>query len=273
MSRRICVMMVVAAGLLLGVCQGVRGAYIDEVVDDGPRGYWRLGETTGSAALDSATGDGSQDGQYSGGHLLGVAGALADDSDTAVRFDGTNGQVTISDSFDPTAYTIEAWVRPDQIRGQSIFVRTASNPNTTWSHQIRMTNSGTFQAYTYDGSVKTVTGTTVAQVGQWYHVVATAENNDVMRLYVDGVEEGSPAGIGTLWQDGGEYLIGSESGGPGSWDPISFFDGTIDEVALYLSPLSEDRIDVHHTAGIPEPGAATLLLVALSLLLSTKRRR
>lgn len=261
-------------GLLLSVCADVEAAYIDEVLDGNPRGYWRLGESSGTTAFDSATGDGSQNGTYSGGFSLGVAGALRNDSDTAAGFDGTNGQVTINDSLDPTAYTIEAWVKPDQIRGQSVFLRTAGNPNSTWSHQIRMTSTGAFQAYTFDGSVKTVTGATIAQAGEWYHVVATAQNNDVMRLYVDGVEEGSPAGIGTLWQDGGQYLIGSDSGDAAGSGPINFFDGTIDEVALYLDPLPQSRIEAHHTAGVvPEPASATLMLAALSLLLFSGRPR
>jgi hypothetical protein len=124
-------------GLLLGVCDPVGAAYIDEVLDDGPRGYWRLGETSGTTAFDAATSDGAQNGTYESGVTLGVAGALRNDSDTAAAFDGT-----------------------------------------------------------------------------------------------------------------------------------------IDEVALYPTPLSSQRIDAHHTAGIvPEPASATLLLLALSLLLRTRTGR
>ncbi|MDT8391044.1 MAG: LamG domain-containing protein [Lentisphaeria bacterium] len=127
-----------------------------------------------------------------------------------------------------------------------------------------MRAGGVFEAYTFGGAQRSVSGTTVAQTGQWYHVVATAQGNGTMRLFVNGVEEGSPATLtGSLWTGGDRYLIGSQSSGA-----PNFFAGYIDEVAFYDTVLAPQRIMAHFAAGmgiIPEPASA-LLLVAGALL-------
>ena len=246
-------------------------AYVSTVLADNPRGYWRLGESTGTTAIDTADAaglpqGGAQNGTYSGGYTLGASGAGA--GDTAAMFDGANGQVTIADTTHPTAYTIEAWVNPASIRAQNIFVRTAADPTTTWSHQIRMTADGKFEAYTYTGGARSVIGTTVALPGQWYHVVATATGGGDMKLYVDGAEEGTSVTLGALWTGGNQYRIGSSAGKDAQ--AMAFFDGTIDEAALYLTALDAGRIADHYNA-IPEPGSMTLL--ALGGLALIRRNR
>lgn len=256
------------AAIVVGLCEPGEGAYIDEVLNDGPHGYWRLDEAAGTNAENSGLAGDSLNGAYGGGYTLGVPGALAKDPNTAVKFDGNDGIVLIEDAVHPTAYTIESWVKPATIRGQSIFLRTAGNPNSTWSHQIRMTQTGTFQAYAFDGNTRSVTGSTIATPGEWYHVVATARNDGLMRLYVNGAAEGGTTPLDTLWEGGSEYLIGSDSGDGASAGTIRFFDGTIDETALYLTELSSERIQAHYAAGIvPEPGSAALFLTSITLLL------
>lgn len=63
-------------------------AYETEVLKDIPRGYWRLGVSSGSTSIDSS-GNG-QNGSYLGGVTLGLSGALLSSSDTAVTFDEIN---------------------------------------------------------------------------------------------------------------------------------------------------------------------------------------
>ncbi len=65
--------------------------YSDEIQADNPLGYWRLGEMTGTTAVD-ASGNGI-DGVYSGGVTLNVPGLPADN--TAVLVDGTDGRVIL----------------------------------------------------------------------------------------------------------------------------------------------------------------------------------
>jgi hypothetical protein len=89
----------------------------------------------------------------------------------------------------------------------------AGQENTTFSHQLRLTTAGVFEAYLWDGSARTVTGTTVVQPGVWYHVATTTQNGGLLHLYVNGKEEGTPVSLSLMWTGGGITEIGTGSGG------------------------------------------------------------
>src|SRR5213080_2981437 len=72
---------------------GAATTYSSVVLQDAPTAYWRLGDTTGSAAT-AATGHGNS-GTYSGGVALGTPGAIAGDTNTAATFNGSTGQVSV----------------------------------------------------------------------------------------------------------------------------------------------------------------------------------
>ena len=164
-------------------------------------------------------------------------------ADFALSFDGIDDHVTISDSFDPTAYTLEAWVKPDDNTTMNLFVRTSNNnPTSSWSHQLRITSGGKFEHYLFDGSERSVIGSTSITPGTWYHVVGTAENNGVMRLYVNGDEEGTAQSINSLWEGGNGYIVGSNSG-----HGMGYFDGLVDEVRVWniVRNISDIRVTMN----------------------------
>jgi Concanavalin A-like lectin/glucanases superfamily/Lamin Tail Domain/CotH kinase protein len=147
--------------------------------------------------------------------------------------DGVNDHVVVLDPTQPTAYTISCWVKADVIRAQGIIVRTnAGGPGSAWSHQLRMTSTGRFEHYLYDGAVRIVTGTTAAVAGQWYHVAIVALNGGTARLYVNGVEQGAAAPVTALWAAGDRWIFGANSGGG-----FSYFDGRIDDLAMWHTPF------------------------------------
>ena len=185
-------------------------------------------------------------------------------SGQCLDFNGTSQYVNVPDAFHPAAYTMSAWVRADVIRGQSIIVRSdASGPAASWSHQLRMTATGKFEHYFFDGAAKAVTGITTAVANTWYHVAAVATNGGMARLYVNGVEEGTPAGIGALWTGGTRWMIGSNSGNglPGGV-ALSYFDGKIDEVSMWHGPMDASQAG-HIATGFKLPTDAVANNLAL----------
>ncbi len=87
--------------------------YASTIVADNPLSYFRLDETSGSTAFDYA---GGNDGTYNGGCALGSPGALLQNADAAVTFDGaTNsyiggiGATAINFSGTSPEFSIEAW--------------------------------------------------------------------------------------------------------------------------------------------------------------------
>ncbi len=179
-------------------------------------------------------------------------------SGQAMDFNGTSQYVNVTDTVQPTAYTVAAWVKPDLIRAQSIVLRSdASGATASFSHQIRMTAAGYFEHYTNAGGAKSVVGTTKAVAGLWYHVAIVARNNGQMRLYVNGTEEGAARGIGTLVATGTRWMIGSNSGGG-----MAYFDGLIDEVAFWQGPMDATQVG-HIATNFRSPTQAALVNQAL----------
>lgn len=151
----------------------------------------------------------------------------------SLQFDGVDDYGEILDGADPLVYTLACWVKVDAIRAQSIIVRTsAQGPTTHWSHQLRMDAVGHFVHYMFDGSGRTLTGSTVALVDTWYHVAVTVEANNQMTLFVNGIEDVAPGVVNTPWADGDRWRVGSNSG-----HGMTFLDGQIDDLAIWSEVL------------------------------------
>lgn len=172
----------------------------------------------------------------------------------ALRFDGADDLAQIIDPFDPVDYTIEAWVRPADVTGVSIIHRTNNvDPASVFSHQLRITRQRTFEHYLYDGAAKSVAGTTVVQPDQWYHVAGVATANGVMRLYVNGVEEGTPTAIGTPETIGDRYRIGSSTG-----DSMGYYNGEVAQVRLWNYARSDAEVLADHDRAVDRDSAGLI---------------
>ncbi|HVY96483.1 MAG TPA: LamG-like jellyroll fold domain-containing protein, partial [Solirubrobacterales bacterium] len=108
---------------------GGTSAYSNAVLVDGPAGFWRLGETSGTTAKDAT---GAHDGTYVNGPTLGQASLLAGDTASkAVLFDGTNDYVRAptSDTLSPTnRVSVEAWIKPSSLPATGNFASIVTKP-------------------------------------------------------------------------------------------------------------------------------------------------
>ena len=88
-------------------------AYDIAVLTDGPVGYWRLGEASGTLAAD-ASGNG-HDGIYIGGVSLDHTGLVAGD-DTAINIPTSGAGYVMSPVLGGTTVTaLEAWFQTDSV--------------------------------------------------------------------------------------------------------------------------------------------------------------
>ena len=154
-----------------------------------------------------------------------------------LQFDGTDDRVILPLSNSVTAYTIEAWIKPLASGAANIMVANEGDPMTTYNQQLRITSGNVVEHYLYDGVVKTVTGTTVLQTGRWYHVAGTAQNNGTMRLYVNGMEEGTALSIGTITDQRDQVSVGAASGGG-----YSDFNGVMDALRFWTIARTSNQI-------------------------------
>ncbi|CAN0456723.1 unnamed protein product, partial [Ectocarpus fasciculatus] len=92
-------------------------------MEHGPVGYWRLGENSNNNAAADSSGNGI-DGSYIGSVDVGETSAVANDSDTAANFDGSDERVLIapnSDLANIETGTIQMWIKADDLGGNQTF--------------------------------------------------------------------------------------------------------------------------------------------------------
>lgn len=219
------------------------GEYTAQVLADEPVGYWRLGESSGTAAQD--TSGLSNHGAYTGAVMPGLPGALAGDPDTAAELMGGYVSVSDSGSLSPTGpFTLEAWVNLNDVCTQQGVVEKYDAPAFN-GYLMRVTPGGRLSAFTLggDGQAAAVTGQSVVMPGEWHHVVAVYDGTN-LSVYLDGELDGSVAtSIDPL--DG---LADLKLGARGD-DAAERLRGGLDEVAVYDHALTAERIQHHYTLG------------------------
>lgn len=218
--------------------------YKETVLADSPAGYWRLGETSGTAAADSS---GNNRTATYANVTLGAAGLIASDSNTAATFNGTSSEVWRADEalFDlPGTFTLEAWIKPTKVGvAQSILSKTEGE---AWGLELTAANKILFYFRTETGEFPEVVGGTVA-ANSIYHVVVT-KSATTMMLWVNGAKVTELATTKVPRNQAGAFRIGKFSN-----EVPQPFTGVIDEVAIYESVLSEARIKAHYVAGTSSP--------------------
>jgi hypothetical protein len=223
---------------------GASSAYSNAVLGDGPAAYWRLGESSGTTALDATGGD---NGAYRNGVQLARSSLLIGDPNTSAHFDGANDFVNVPSSTalsPPGAISLEAWIYPDSLPASGSFASIITKPG-AYSLQF---NGPSLELTIFQSGVKRRLQAPVGtiQAGHTYHVVGTYDGS-TERLYVNGSQVVSKALTGAITTGTSNLRIGSWGGGS------EFFAGRIDEPAVYTAALSSSQVSEHHQAGIGGP--------------------
>jgi len=224
--------------------------YRTAVLADSPFLYWKLDETSGTAIADSGSGNrpGTMLAQT---FAQGQAGALLENPNKALGLTVASVTATASTPA-PAQFSVEAWVRTTSTTGGRILGlgnANGMNPSTTVDRQLYLAPNG--KVYFGIGSAKaTVASAAAVNDGAWHHVVGTyTTGNNGMKLYVDGVLAGQTRAttqtFDGYWRAGAEDLNGW-AGNPTD----DYFEGTLDELAVYTTALSAARVQAHRNAGI-----------------------
>ncbi len=225
----------------------VRGGLKDHYRLDGGVSHWRLGESSGTNAADEIA---SNDGIYIGSPTLGVAGLLDQDTDTAVTFDGTDDNVfvTFAAALNAAEFSIEAWANPDVLgAGTDRVIYDSRGPSST-GFVLFLNSSDEWEFEVFDGATS-VSVTIAATHDVTQHLVGTYDGTDA-RLYLDGVLAAGPTSVTLDPNPSTEQRIGVANSSGGASD---FFEGTIDEVAVYSDDLAASVIATHNRVGVDSP--------------------
>jgi len=220
------------------------------IIDSDYIAYWKLNETTGNIAHDSA--------MYGlDGSLQGDASWAAGYIDNAISLDGNGDYIDFGNTEilkPPLPITISAWIKLDQIGLPQTIInidkKSYDASNCLFGPQLLVLPTGQLSVSFGDGqpnnSYRILNGTFIMQPEVWYHVAAIIQGPDDMSLYINGLnDEGTIVGIGSnIAYSNGTSQIGcrnnTEPGIPR--DPYLFFSGDIDDIRVYNRALPESEI-------------------------------
>ncbi len=179
----------------------------------------------------------------------GDAGKSADLAGT--RYISTSGTAKAG----PTVFSYEMWFKTTSTLGGKLGGFQDSQTGTTGTNDrnlyMRADGKMVF-GVAPGGSMQTITSPSAYNDGNWHHTAVTLSSAG-MRLYVDGANVASAAGITTArtgytgwWRFGN----GALTGWPGAGSTA--FNGQVDNIAVYnTAALTPAKILAHYTAGAP----------------------
>jgi len=160
-------------------------------------------------------------------------------------------------------FTIEMWIKPDSLASasgfQALYVTDAYAVNGDFHYNLRNGNELQFALRGNSESIINLT-TAGAAAGIWNQLVSTYDASaagGTIKMYVNGSLKSTQTGVGAV-----PFSIGSPAA-LGRWDggvpsDSRYFQGAMDEFALYTSALTDSQVALHF-ASIPEPSIVALL--------------
>jgi hypothetical protein len=236
-------------GLLLTTSTALAASYADTVQADGPIAYYRFNDVppvaTNSGSLGAAA-----NGTYNGDATAGAQAPRPptfpgfETNNTALQLDGAGDFVrTISGLMNSRpVFTISGWMR-----------RNTDQPNRTglWGQnnlvEFGYINNNTLEVWTDNGL--DISPNPIPN-GEWAHLaIVSTGSPGTMTMYTNGAPAGSRAH--TLPANNS---FAFNIGGGGVFDGTgNFFNGQIDEVAIFDKALTADQIAAHYFSTVASP--------------------
>ena len=174
----------------------------------------------------------------------------------STEFDGVNDivQCGLTPSFEKTdSFSASAWVKLDTLGTQRGIVGKYNSANLGWHIRTLTTNKLRFSFATNGANWFAADSTTTLATDTWYHVVVTydgSQANTGMKIYINGsLETMTTTGGGTVTTI--VNTIPNHIGVYAGSTAIGFWDGNIDEVAVFSSELSASNVTTIYNGGVP----------------------
>jgi hypothetical protein len=173
--------------------------------------------------------------------MLNQIGALTNNTDAAVTLDGFDAKVALPNLNLTGAFTLESWVL---IVGPG----TSNHPNTnactfgySTSRRILIATGSANRVLAQMGSGSLSTDS-IIPLNVWAHVVYTW-NGNTQKIYINGMLAASNTQASSSFNSA--FFVGAYQ------DPSVAYslNGSIDEIAVYSTALSETRVRAHYETG------------------------
>lgn len=174
----------------------------------------------------------------------------------AMKFSGASSQYVQEGGFTDLGtsnkpYTLSTWIKPTTSSQTGDILHISANATGTgWCLSMIQIASGKAKALSWSPTPTTVTGATTLSPNKWYHIVHTWSPSGGLRIYVNGLLDGSTAQTAFSASGLSNYLtVGSPASGGGcSTDAGTGFAGSIDDVRVYNRELSASEVQLLYTS-------------------------
>ena len=256
--------------------------YAEVVLADNPVAYYRF-EDSSTNNLDTASNSGTSgsvlDGEYIGNNFSQIDNDFnsgVNSLGSALNVGNNSGinYVQIDDHNDldfTTALSIEAWVN------------LPASPSNTYSRILDKHRQGSYMLYLYESTGQPAVEASGGRIftsedirgDGWTHIVSTFESGVGWSFYLNGelqtnttISSPIPNSLNT---NTSQLNLFSDPASGGFGDRLT---GLVDEIALYDTTLSAERVLAHYNAAaVPEASSYALLIGGLALGLAALRRR
>lgn len=223
--------------------------YPTEVLADKPTAFYRFNETSGSSFADSSANSSSP--ISFGSVTIGQAGAYS--GSYSAYFNGAVSCVSPSgNSFNPTHITGIEFIFKGVFPGAGGFSEISSRyaSNTYNNHQVRLADTGLIQVYMLTTNSNYIGNSASGHSDNtWYHVFWKHDKSSSY-LYVNGILKSSASDASWSLHKG--FLANNSAYGwyfsRAVWTPTYYFTGYLQDWALYMDNIDEDRIQAHAKA-------------------------
>ncbi len=218
-----------------------KGSYEEMMISFGPYAYWRLGEKSGKTAQELIS---NKNGTYNN-QTLGEPGALVNDADTAVGFNGTNYMTVNGMDLTTNTMSFVVWVKPNNVNDwvQLLFDRGSSavGMNFVGGGQLGYHWNDSNTTYDYRSGL-------YVNVGEWNLVALVVEPGKATLYHgdINGLLRSAENAVNHM--DGkltSSFLIGGHAD-----DSSRIFNGVMDEPAVFARALTSEEIGKLYVAGL-----------------------
>ena len=160
-----------------------------------------------------------------------------------LEFNGSTNYVQISDVGGTTGtspHSVSMWFKTNSVTGIHHLLDSLS-----FDGQSIYSAGTTLRYERYSAGTKRADCSTALETGQWYQVVTTFDSTNGMKIYLNGSLDGSNSNTGSILSGYWYKYIGKRSG------VADYFDGFIDEVAIYNRVLTAAEIKRLYNWGKP----------------------
>jgi RHS repeat-associated protein len=242
---------------------GPGSQYRSAVLDDRPESYWRLGEPAGATGAGSDVGVnlGKDRGEYKNNVTLEAPGAIAGSGDTAATFNGTSSYLdlpkgSVKKSRDAT---VEVWFKANPAGAGGPLVgyqdKAVGTASTIGVPLLYHGSDGLLRGQFWNGTIAPMVSTKRVNDGLWHHAVLSSMGA-AQTMFLDGAQAATTSNSATVDtskltfnQIGAAYATS-----PASWTGWGstsqrYYNGTIDDVAVYTHPLGSQAVAAHYKYG------------------------